>query len=105
MYRNMDNQHRVIKGYRELSAEEIALMNEVKEEGQRLADLLKKVEEHVSKQYDDQYALLDGEVWDTTPELDRLNAAMPFRWHQQATDEFQTALMKLIRSVAQPTTF
>jgi hypothetical protein len=100
----MENQHRVIKGY-ELSAEEIALMNEVKEEGQRLADLLKKVEDHINKQYMDQYDILDGEVWDTTEELDRLNAAEPYRWLQHAVDEYKTATMKLVRAVAQPTTF
>lgn len=31
----MENQHRQIKGYRELSQEEIDLMNEVKEKAQR----------------------------------------------------------------------
>jgi hypothetical protein len=98
----MENQHRIIKGYRELSAEEIALMNEVKEEGQRLADLLKKVEDHINKQYMAEYDILQG---DTTEELDRLNAAEPYRWLQHAVDEYKTATMKLVRAVAQPTTF
>jgi hypothetical protein len=36
----MDNQHRQIKGYRELNAEEIALMNQVKSLGEPLQDVL-----------------------------------------------------------------
>jgi len=38
----MDNQHRQIKGYRELSAEEIALMNEIKTKGAELGELVQK---------------------------------------------------------------
>lgn len=32
----MDNQHKKIKGYRDLSQEEIDLMNRIKEKGQEL---------------------------------------------------------------------
>lgn len=39
----MDNQHRKIKGYRELSEDEIALMNEIKTKGIELNDLLRKL--------------------------------------------------------------
>ena len=41
----MENQHRKIKGYRELSKEEIELMNLVKEKGSELGQLLDKVSE------------------------------------------------------------
>lgn len=41
----MDNQHRQIKGYRDLSAAEIAAMNEVKAQGEVLAGLLDKVQD------------------------------------------------------------
>ena len=40
----MENQHRKIKGYRELSQEEIDLMNEVKENGIKLGELVSRLE-------------------------------------------------------------
>jgi hypothetical protein len=39
----MDNQHRQIKGYRELSQDEIDLMNEVKTKGAEFGELLAKI--------------------------------------------------------------
>lgn len=36
----MENQHRLIKGYRELSQEEIEAINRIKEEGQRIGELI-----------------------------------------------------------------
>lgn len=40
----MENQHRKIKGYRELTQEEINLMNEVKVKGAEIGELIKKLE-------------------------------------------------------------
>jgi uncharacterized protein (DUF1697 family) len=98
----MDNQHRIIKGYRELSAEEIALMNEVKEAGAALQALCNKVETHISTQWQAAY---DADLVPQEAELDRLAQANPYRWLERATDDLQTGIMKLVRSVAQPTTF
>lgn len=39
----MDNQHRKIKGYRELSQAEIDLMNVIKEKGVELGDLVERL--------------------------------------------------------------
>ena len=39
----MENQHRQIKGYRELTQEEINLMNEVKQKGVKFGDLFEKL--------------------------------------------------------------
>lgn len=39
----MDNQHRKIKGYRELTQAEIDLMNEIKTKGAELGDLVAKL--------------------------------------------------------------
>jgi hypothetical protein len=100
----MENQHRKIVGYRELSAEEIALMNEVKEEGQRIAALIEKVQVHFNKQVEDAY----GDDFDEVAnqhELDRLIAANPQLWIDRATEDAQIAIMALVRAVAQPTTF
>ena len=49
----MENQHRQIKGYRELTQEEINLMNEVKQKGVELGDLFEKIEkiENIDKRW------------------------------------------------------
>ena len=74
----MDNQHRQIKGYRELSQEEIDLMNEIKAKGAELGELVDKLR--------------------NTTGLDQ-------RWVSIGATDFQTGLMALTRSVAQPTFF
>lgn len=74
----MDNQHRQIKGYRELSAEEIALMNEVKAAGEQLGALISKL---------------------------RSNTALDQRWVSIAQTDLQTGIMAAVRAVARPTTF
>lgn len=93
----MDNQHRKIKGYRDLTAEDIALMNEIKEEGARLEALVNKARNRITVQRLAQPAL-EGEK-------ERLDAAEPERWAAMARTDFQTGLMKLVRSVAQPGSF
>lgn len=74
----MDNQHRKIKGYRELSIEEIETMNKIKEIG----IILGKLEEEL-KNVDG----LDG------------------RWLSIGTTDLQKGLMAWTRAVAQPTFF
>lgn len=80
----MDNQHRAIKGYRELSAEEIALMNEIKGKGAELGDLVERL--RAAKSADGQM-LLDP------------------RWIAIGQTNLQQGLMALTRAVAQPTSF
>lgn len=93
----MDNQHKLIKGYRELSAEEIALMNEVKAAGEQLGALVNKVGAYLSKQLD---------ATDIpSEEFDRQEAANPFQWHATGASDLQVGIMKLVRAIAQPTTF
>lgn len=74
----MDNQHKHIKGYRDLSVEEIALMNEVKAEGEAVGRL-----------------------------MDRLaaNSALDQRWVAIARTDLQKGFMAAVRAIAQPTTF
>jgi hypothetical protein len=74
----MENQHRKITGYRELSKEEIDLMNEIKAAGVQLNELVVKLR--------------------TIPHLDQ-------RWVSIGFTDLQTGLMALTRGVAQPTTF
>ena len=68
----MDNQHKLIKGYRDLSEDEIALMNEIKAQGEILGALVKKIEDHINKQYD---ALWDAELDFDEAESARLDVA------------------------------
>ena len=74
----MENQHRMIKGYRELGLEEIDLMNEIKTKGIELGELVEKLRS------------VDG--------LDQ-------RWVSIGATDFQTGLMALTRSVAKPEFF
>lgn len=74
----MENQHRQIKGYRELTQNEIDLMNEIKVKGVELGELVSKLR--------------------ATESLDQ-------RWVSIGATDFQTGLMALTRSVAQPTSF
>ena len=74
----MENQHRQIKGYRELDEKEIALMNEIKSKGAELGDLIAKL---------------------------RATEGLDQRWVSIGATDMQTGLMALTRSVAQPTFF
>ena len=77
----MDNQHRKIKGYRELTQEEIDLMNMIKEKGVELEELIEKIDS------------LTGDK------------AADKRWLDIGKTDLQKGLMALTRSVAKPTFF
>ncbi|WP_027815012.1 Acb2/Tad1 domain-containing protein [Paraburkholderia bannensis] len=74
----MDNQHKQIKGYRDLSQEEIDTMNAVKERAAMVGTLV----EH-----------LEG------------ISTCDQRWVAIAKTDLQKGFMALVRSIAQPTTF
>lgn len=74
----MDNQHRAIKGCRELSEHEIALINEVNDASEELGSLI---------------AILKR-----MPEVDQ-------RWLSIAQTDLQKGIMALVRSIAKPTSF
>lgn len=76
----MDNQHKHIKGYRDLSEDEIALMNEAKDLSERVGALVTKVR-------------LGGDG-----EIDQ-------RWVSIGATNLQLGFMALIRAIAKPTTF
>lgn len=95
----MDNQHKKIKGYRDLSQEEIDLMNRLKEAGQVVSVLLELVKIHVEEQR--QLAIDCGNV----AEINRLDETEPEKWLATAKTDMQTGLMAAIRAVAQPETF
>lgn len=74
----MENQHRQIKGYRELSQEEIDLMNTINTKGIELGELVAKL---------------------------RATEGLDQRWVSIGATDMQTGLMALTRGVAQPTFF
>lgn len=79
----MKDQHTKIKGYRDLSQEEIDLMNMIKDQGQQLKETIEEL-------YDK--ATADGD--DTA-----------FRWVAIAEMNLQQGIMAAIRSVARPESF
>lgn len=114
----MENQHRKITGYRELSQEEIDLMNKVKALGASFEAVLLEVQAHIEGQQDDAYGrVFDPEMGrkvaygsqlpdDMAADLiQRLKDATPERFAALAKTDIQTALMYLTRAVAQPTFF
>lgn len=89
----MENQHRQIKGYRELNQAELDLMNEIKAKGEELEMLIAKcrtVDVEVGKSGDPEH---DQVLDDAT------------RWRAIATTDLQRGLMALTRSVAKPKFF
>lgn len=98
----MDNQHQKIKGYRDLSQAEIDLMNEIKAMGEQLQALCTKLDSYLDSQYGE--AGVASAHGDCSP-IDRLLIADPVEWLWEGKHDLQTGIMKLVRSVAQPTTF
>lgn len=74
----MENQHQKIKGYRDLTQEEIDAMNEVKEAAEKIGALVDKVQ------------TIDGN---------------DLRWSNTAKTDLQKGFMSLVRSIAKPGTF
>ncbi|WP_136419933.1 hypothetical protein [Herbaspirillum sp. ST 5-3] len=100
----MDNQHKLIKGYRDLSAEEIALMNEIKAKGEELRALVGKIGQLIEKPL--------PEITEGTGELVaglavsvEYEADDPMYWLRYAESSFRCGVMYAVRAVAQPTSY
>lgn len=74
----MDNQHKQIKGYRDLTQEEIDLMNKAKSLAVQVGELVEEIQS---------------------------NSLTDKRWASIGQTDLQKGFMSLIRAVAQPTTF
>ena len=74
----VDNQHKKISGYRDLSETEIAMMNACKEEGKKMGMFIETLE--------------------TMPEIDKRSLAL-------AKTNLQQGMMWLVRSIAKPEGF
>lgn len=94
----MDNQHRLINGYRDLTQEEIDLMNEIKAVGAKLDELCDKV--FASVQSEQEKAMMIGSgTWEA------FDLANPMIWLYDARSTLQKGLMFLTRAVARPSSF
>ncbi|MCO6057340.1 hypothetical protein NG726_11730 [Pseudomonas sp. MOB-449] len=114
----MENQHRKIAGYRELSQEEIDLMNRIKAKGAELLALHAELTGRLSTDHEvklaDARRSMAGKEFNGTPytehtgasdecqEFRRFQAAEPQRWAAIAKTDIQTGLMALTRAIAQP---
>ncbi len=98
----MDNQHKKIKGYRDLSQEEIDLMNEIKQHAEQTKQLLEKV---VSLRNLQGKEIAEGESWEERFKdgVDKLNES--FRYLDLAKQNLQQGYMWAVRSVALPDSF
>lgn len=74
----MENQHKHIKGYRDLTEQEIALMNKAKELAVQVGELVEEVK--------------------GTEGIDQ-------RWAAEGKTDLQKGFMSLIRAIARPETF
>lgn len=98
----MDNQHKLIAGYRDLTEDEIALMNEVKAKAAEVGTLVEKLRERLPA------FKMDGEpvqVGDQTLIGVSEEAYETDRWMTIGTDHLQQGFMALTSAVARPTTF
>ena len=93
----MDNQHKQIKGYRDLSQDEIDLMNEIKEHGEKTAFLLSKL----TVLRFNNHRNLTGEV----DEISLTQIQESERCLQLAKDNLQQGQMWFVRAVALPESF
>lgn len=103
----MDNQHRKISGYRELSQEEVDLMNRIKAKGAELLALQAEVTKLLTMQSRNaplavHTAESAEEAAEMEVEVDRITAAEPQRWAAIGKTDIQTGIMALVRAVAQP---
>ena len=88
----MDNQHRKISGYRDLTQDEIDLMNEAKALEAKCLALHAKIGTALHRQSNSG----DG------AEHTRLDKARACRWHAIARTDIETGFMALVRAIAQP---
>lgn len=76
----MENQHRYVEGYRDLTQEEINVMNDIKRLGNSLGNLLESLKTNPDIQVDQ-------------------------RWLAIGMTDIQKGLMSSVRAVTRPTTF
>ena len=99
----MDNQHKLIKGYRDLSQEEIDLMNEIKALAEQVGELVKKLENKTTEDFSFASDCWDFEMDERERDYDACFEACG--WVSSAKKDLQLGFMQLTRAVAKPSTF
>ncbi len=93
----MDNQHKQIKGYRDLSQEEIDLMNKIKAMAEQVGELVEEVIQADCDTYGklglDGYRDKYGDFYAN------------ITWAECAKKDLQLGFMQLVRAVAKPQSF
>lgn len=92
----MDNQHRQIRGYRELTQQEIGLINEIKRLEQQALEAVAQAQALIKSQT---ATASEGELASVNA---RHATAEPGRWASIAKTDIQQGFMALVRAVAQP---
>lgn len=85
-----------ITGYRQLSEQDAALMNEIKAHAEATRELVNRVRHHI-----------EAELAKPLPEghAPHSQVTHPARWAAEAQTDLQKGFMCLVRAVAQPSTF
>lgn len=102
----MENQHRKISGYRELTQAEIDLMNEIKAKGEELRALVAKIEKVAIPTFE-----IESVSAEPTGEVVGLEVSVateaddPRFWLRFADSSFRSGIMYAVRAVAKPTTY
>lgn len=91
----MDNQHKLIKGYRDLSPQEIAMMNKIKALAEQAGSLVAELRSIPQT----------PPFQEPGPTAGWFGSTVDQRWVSVGATDLQTAFMALTRAVAQPTTF
>lgn len=109
----MENQHRHIKAYRELTQQEIDLMNRIKQKGEELMVLQQELTGLLMTELEVKSnaatAACEGTGFTVANgggeagiEYRRFTQAEPLRWAAIGKTDIQTGVMALCRAVAQP---
>jgi len=88
------DQHKQIKGYRDLSQEEIDLMNKIKALAEQVGELVSEVASKNDWLNQKDVSIADKQVYDDAVD-----------WANNAKTNLQVGFMQLTRAVAKPTTF
>lgn len=93
----------LVTNFRKLSEKETMLINKIGAIGDQLEELFNDVDKYIAEQWK-RTGTIENDV-DAVTETLRLESALPHRWVDQARFDLSTGLMKLKRSVTQPSTF
>ena len=99
----MDNQHKKITGYRDLTEQEIALLNEIKAKSAEVGELHAKLQQSLLPPAG------EGQEVDLSCGCSVLEVPLgeykTDRWLRIGLDHLQQGFMALTRAVARPTSF